>query len=63
MKFENMASKKQMLVPESIDECGVLMWLSKRYENKKVEILFDTTNIHGVPSYPCLWIKEEGEVE
>ena len=50
--------KSIIVVPESVQEAGILQWLSKRYEGN-VKLTYDTTTVDGVEHTPALWITNE----
>ena len=47
-----------MVVPQSVDEAGLMHWLDMRFKDKTVMFDFDTTSYEGDPTHPVLWIKE-----
>jgi hypothetical protein len=58
MKFERVTAMDcVMLIPENVNEAGLMLWLSERYSCREVNLEFNTThNLEG-EIVPRLWIR------
>lgn len=45
-----------MITPQTVEECGLLMWLTKRFEGKAVTLTLDTTSHERDDRHPMLWV-------
>lgn len=54
-------STRVMLAPETVEEAGVMQWLAKRFEGRRVRLWFDTTSYDDCDQHPMLWIDVYGE--
>lgn len=45
-----------MIKPESLEEAALMLWISKRFNNKALLMEFDTTSLNGDPEELRLWI-------
>lgn len=57
MKLDVAAGKTIILHPETVEEAGLMQWLSKRCEGKKVTFMFDTHQTANCDQYPALWLE------
>jgi hypothetical protein len=51
-------SNMVLLQPESLVECGLMMWLNSRFHGKKVTLNFDTCCDNSGQMIPTFWITE-----
>lgn len=57
MKYKSVLSEGGvMLSPDTMEEVGLLQWLSKRFEGKHLRLEFDTTQDDECFHMPTLWI-------
>lgn len=55
------SDSKLILAPETVEESGIMQWLAKRLEGRKVRLFFDTTSYNGCNQHPMLWLDVYGE--
>jgi hypothetical protein len=61
MKIDSITPGCVILHPETIEETGVMQWLSVRFLGQHVSLDFVTHYIgDGKTLYPAFWIRKEG---
>lgn len=58
MKITTVHNEFVMVAPETVEECGVMLWLSNRFKDKKVELTFDTTMRSDTKHEATFWIRD-----
>lgn len=48
-----------MLCPETVEECGVMHWLTMHFAGRCVYVHFDTTTVGDNNFYPMMWLEQE----
>ena len=62
MKIDSITPDCIILHPESIEEAGIMKWLSMRFSRRTVHLDFETHLIgDGKVPYPAFWIRGREE--
>ncbi len=59
MKIKSVRDKFVMVEPESIEETGIMYWLSQRFNGKSIQLEFNTTTNDGTEQQPTMWLREK----
>ena len=59
MKSTTTSESTTLLFPDSVEECGIMAWLAKRFEGKKITLEFDTTTHADNWCFPALWLHSD----
>ena len=52
-----------IVLPDTVEETGLMVWLAERFKGKPVTLLFGTKPEDDIAEHPALWITPAPEVK